>query len=557
VDSRHASIAILVAALALLGTLAAYRPALDAGFYLDDRQNVVEQTSVHWREVSLEGAQAVLLEGHLRARPLANLSFALNHRFGGLEPWGYHAVNLVIHLCVGAALAWVGFLFAVAGREETPQIRSRAVLSALLVAALFLLHPLNSQAVTYVVQRMTSLATLFFLLSLGTYLSARRTGAAGRVTLFALSALLWALACGSKEIAFMLPPTLVAYEWCFHRESWRARLASRSSWPALLRAWPLGVVALVGLALWADVRLYHFLERVSLFEVFEGRDFSGVQRMLTETRVLFFYISLLIWPAPSRLNLDHDFTLSRGLLDPATTLLATAAWIGVAVGAALLARSRPRYGFPVLAFLLLNVIESLPVSLELAFEHRMYLPLSALTLLAAVLVCDARAPLRLASWGLMALLCLPLGLATHARNEVWVDTIVFHRDSAAKSPNKFRPNYNLGVELGYLGHPAEALEALEHALTLDPMSSKAHGKVATLKLTQNRVDEALEHYHLAIQYDPTNAEALHNLAHLLDMLGRFEEADPIYRSFIALAPPGMDAQVRQARQRLREATRAW
>jgi len=554
VDRRQASIAILVAALALLGTLAVYRPALDAGFYLDDRQNIVEQPAVHWRELSMGGVKDALLQGHLRARPLANLSFALNHRFGGLEPGGYHAVNVIIHLCVGAALAWVGFLLAVAGHEETPQIRHRAALSALLAAALFLLHPLNSQAVTYVVQRMTSLATLFFLLSLGTYLSARRTGAGGRVPRFALSALFFVLAAGSKEIAFMLPPTLVAYEWCFHRESWRARLASRSSRPTLLRAWPLALIALGGLALWADYRLYHFLERVSLFEAFEGRDFGGIERLLTETRVLFFYVSLLIWPAPSRLNLDHDFIPSRGLLDPATTLIAAAAWIGIAVGAALLARSRPRSGFPVLVFLLLNVIESLPVSLELVFEHRMYLPLTALVLFLAVLVCDARAPLRLPAWGAMALLCLPLGMATHARNEVWVDTIVFHRDAARKSPNKFRPNYNLGVELGYFGHPEEALEALEHALTLNPTDSKAHGKVATLKLTQQRVDEALHHYRLAIQYDPTNAEALHNLAHLLDMLGRFEEAEPIYRRFIAVAPPAMDVQIRQARERLRDTT---
>jgi hypothetical protein len=148
----------------MLLTAIVYLPALDAGFVFDDRINIEQASGVHWTEVS-PGVIGGLLDSTLiPRRVVANASFALNHLAGGLAPRGYHLVNVLIHLAVGLTLAWAAFLYL---RMVFPaRERQQLGMAAVVPVVLFLVHPLNTQAVTYVVQRMTSLAALFSLLAL-------------------------------------------------------------------------------------------------------------------------------------------------------------------------------------------------------------------------------------------------------------------------------------------------------------------------------------------------------------------------------------------------------
>jgi hypothetical protein len=357
-------IGIFVAALVTMAlTVWAYLPAVRADFVFDDVTSVIENPALHWESLSWEALRGLTESVRLPRRIVANFTFALNHLAGGLDPGGYHLVNILVHLGVGAALAL--FIWLYLRSEPEPQDRWTKLFSVTLPSALFLVHPLNTQAVTYIVQRMASLATLFVLLSMAMYLAGRTRALRGPKALwYALSAIFLALGLGTKETAAIVPLVLLTYEWCFHRAEWRSRFRQIWSGSALKRlvlvvlAVSIAGLATAGLLAWVGGNPFR------LSEPWPGRDFNGIERGLTQTRAHWLYLSLLVWPAPGRLNLDHDFAVSRGLLQPPATLFASIGLV-LLVGLALyLSFKRPRVGFPLLAYFEFHALESGPVNLD-------------------------------------------------------------------------------------------------------------------------------------------------------------------------------------------------
>ncbi len=532
-EQKNSLLAVLVLAV-LAATILAYLPALEAGFYFDDKGNILDATSLHWTELSWVGLKRAIAHGAMPARPVANLSIALNHLLWGKQPKGYHLVNIFIHLACGLALVWVSSLLAREGKDEAEE-PNRTRVAALSAAALFLLHPLNIQAVTYVVQRMTSLATLFSLLSFGCYLAARRATLAGRRRgLFLASFVCWLLALGSKEIALALPAVLVAYEACFRREYWRQRF---EKWRGPSRAL-VGGAGLLGIVLigYLLLEVYDVGERLRWNGVFPGREFTGFQRVLTQARVQLLYLSLLVWPVPSRLNLDHDFIVSTSLFTPWTTPLAILFWLGVAVSAVLLARARPRYGFPVLAYLVLHAIESAPIDLELVFEHRMYLPMDGLVFLLTNFLVDMKRSQRYRPWIAIGLVAVALGCATYMRNRVWRDRVTLWTDVVNKSPKKPRGYNNLGSAYFDKGRYEKAIEVLRTAVELDPKYPEAHHGLAEAYAALGRTEEATKYFAKARDLSPHSAQVLLGLGNYYAAQNRFEEAIEHYRLVLALNP---------------------
>jgi hypothetical protein len=281
-----------------------------------------------------------------------------------------------------------------------------------------------------------------------------------------------------------------------------------------------------------------------------SRDFSGVERVLTQGRVQVFYLSLLLWPAPSRLNLDHDFAVSRSLFDPITTLVAFVFIVTTIVLAIRAVRTRPLLAFPVLGYWLLHAIEAGPVNLELVFEHRMYFPMTMLALLVAVNVRPGSGKRASGTYAVMLLAASLLAVATYQRNTVWGDPMSFHRDIAAKSPGKFRPQYNLGTQLGQRGMLDEARAALEQAVRIWPESSAANNQLGNVYLMTNQPQRAEAFYRLAVKHDAQNAEALFNLAGVLMSQGRYSEQREVLERFIEVAPPYLDEQKHWAMRQL-------
>ena len=514
------------ALVVVLLTLWAYGPALDAPFVFDDEHNIVDSPAIRWTEFSWENVSSVIDSSRLQTRPVANFSFAVDHLYGGLEPRGFHLTNVLIHLAVGGALMWLCLLYVrvAQGPSGPPGSTRLNALLALLPVGLFLLHPLNTQAVTYVVQRMTSLSALFTLLAFTSYLMARYRVTRRANFWYGGVLIFWALAVGSKEIGVLLLPIILLYEICFFRSDWQRKLevAFGGRWNRqwTIRAWFWA--ALVGV--FACFVVVASSDSIGLFGDFQGRNFSGLERIMTQARVQVFHLSQVIWPLPSRLNLDHDFAVSRGLLEPATTLPAILACVALLAGAIYLAVRQPRYGFPLVAYAIFHSIEAGPVNLEIIFEHRMYLPSSMLVLVGAALLVDARPLGRVLAVPTIAVLAVVLTGWTYARNQVWADPMEFQRDIALKSPNKARAHHNFALALLDAGRSEEALPVIRQAIKLDASEDKLSRLLGDIYLDLGQPADAVTAYQTAINLEPINVKSILGLSAALEASGKEEAA---------------------------------
>lgn len=514
-------------AVALLGT-ALYANTLEAPFILDDAPNITENPHLRLQRLDLEGLLAAS-RGPTRGRPVAYASFALNHLVGGYDVTGYHVVNIAIHIACGI-LVYLLAAATLALRTHTthaPALSAhRGELAALLAALFFVAHPVQTQAVTYVVQRMTSLATLFYLLALLLYLRGRMTEAAPRRPLFFAGALAaWLVALGSKQVAATLPVAVLLYEFAFFAD------LDRSWWRR--HRWTL--VGALGVTL-AVAAFYLKGDPASILKAYAVRDFSLLERLLTQPRVVVFYLSLVVLPLPSRLNLLHRFTTSHSPIDPPATLLAILALLGLLALAPLLASRERLAAFCILWFFLQLALESSVLGLEMAFEHRLYLPMFGAALLAADVIVRAvpGPPARAVVIG--ALIVALLGVGTIVRNAAWRDRVTFWSDAVSKSPESPRAHNSLGRALADEGRLEEADREFREALRIKPRHTESHFNLGLVAYQRGRDAEAIEHYTAALEIDPSYARAHNNLAAALVRQGRHEEAIHHFRETVRLDP---------------------
>ncbi len=438
-------------------------------------------------------------ESELNARPVAYASFAANHALHGLSPAGYHVVNIAVHAAMGMgvyAFAWL--LFAVLARRPGQRGLPRpedAGWAAWIAALLFVAHPIQSQAVTYVVQRMTSLAALFHLWAVVLYLWGRERPER-RVRAWLGCGLCFLLGLGCKPIVAVLPLALLLVE-SLRPERAGLRLLARS-WKEILVG-----VALAGCvaALWLGEALV-----TAILAGYERHDFGVGERLLSQPRVLLFYLSLLLWPAPGRLSLIHDFLPSRSLFEPATTLPSLLALLALAALAWRVRRSWTLFAFSLAWAGLHLLIESSIIGLELVFEHRLYLPSVALFVAAAGALFDLL-PRRRAALAAAAACLLALSGATLVRNETWRDALGFWEDARAKSPEAYRPYSFLGKEWLARGEPGRALPLFLTAIEKAPEDPTPYHNAGVALERLRRFEEAGEYFQRAFGLNP---EALHS-----------------------------------------------
>ncbi|MFH1885243.1 MAG: tetratricopeptide repeat protein [Pseudomonadota bacterium] len=498
----------LIAATVLIATaLVLYAGALSGPFAYDDREVITGDLPR-----LLEGPwHQGLARAVSSARPVAMLSFAANYWARGLDPWGFRLVNILLHGATGFLL----FLFlrdllslpaARFPRRSTGQ-------AAFFCALVWLAHPLDTQSVTYIVQRMNAMASAFFLLALVLYVRARLAGPVRRrAFLFALCGASGLAAVGSKETAATLPVFLFLVEWFFFQElSWQW-LRSRARFLA---------AGLAGLALLALLLLdWNPLARLALD--YRHRDFTMGQRVMTEWRVVVQYLGQFLLPLPSRLSLVHDVPVSRGLLAPPSTLAAGLFLLALAAGAAVLARRFRLAAFAVFWLLGNLAMESSVVGLDLMFEHRMYLP-SMLLPVALAAPLYRRLPPRAVSAGLCAA-ALVLGAWTVQRNQVWTSALALWEDAAAKAPESALVHNNLATAFWEKGDAERALGEFRRAADLDPDYYLAQYNLGVALREMGRVSEAAGRFAAALAIEPENLTAVNDLATALLSLGRAGEA---------------------------------
>lgn len=484
-------------AVLVLAGIAAYANSFRVPLLLDDVASIAENPSLR-RLWPLSDVLSPPANVGLGGRPLANLAFALNYAAGGTAVAGYHAVNLALHLAAGC------LLFALLRRTlllpALARFSARAAEIAGAAALLWTLHPIQTNAVTYLSQRTEVLMALLYLATL--YASLRvATGAPARWQIAAVAACLAGMA--TKEVMVTAPVVIFLFDRTFVAGSFRAAWTQRRSlYLGLAATWALLVFLL------ADVH-----ER--------GVGYAAVnawQYALLESRAVLLYLKLAVWPAP--LVFDYG---------PAVAPAWSAVWpFALGLGTLLVAlaalwRRAPRLAFPLLwVFAVLAPTSSfVPVGAQPMAESRMYLPLAGL---AAGVAVGAYAWLGRRGLVVVAALAVAGGFATRARNHDYRSALAIWTDTAAKVPTNARAFASVGaawLEAGKLEH---AIPLLQRALQLDPLAAEVHNNLAAALIDAGRPADAVDHFTAALKLKPGVASTHYNFGNLLLQLGRVPEA---------------------------------
>jgi len=506
---------MMIVALGLL----IYSNTLKSPFFFDDSY-ILNKRQLHITHLTVRD---ILKAGFFNARPVANISFSLNYYVHGFKVSGYHAVNIVIHI-INASL----LLLLIQATLKTPVLTYHKFNAwiAYSTVLLWFVNPLHTQSVTYIIQRMNSLAAMFYLLSFFLYVKARiQDNLFLKIGCFGGCLGTGFLALGSKEIAATLPFFILLYEWFFFQNlQFRHPKLLFFVISGLIFFFAVIAATYTGTEPWT---------RIS--KLYTKHDFTMTQRVLTEFRVVFFYISLLLYPHPSRLNLDHDFPLSYSLLNPPTTLTSMGAVIGLLGAAIYLARKERLIAFSILWFFGNLVIESSVLGLAIIFEHRSYTPSMFVSLLFVVLLFRYFKSQRIRLVVLFSLLLI-CSVWTYERNKIWSDEVVFWRDCLKKSPNKARPHNNLGFALIKRGKRKEALPHFYQAVRIKPDYAEAHTNLGSAMVNMGRLDEGIKHYKAALRIDSDHENAYFNLGVVLYRNDKLQEAIYNYRMALLANP---------------------
>jgi tetratricopeptide (TPR) repeat protein len=535
-----------IAGLVVLA-VAAYINSFRGPFILDDQSSIVHNPSLSkiwplWEPLISPAT------GGTRGRPVANLTFAVNHWFGGLEVEGYHVVNLCIHVLAGLAL------FGILRRTfknplMSPRIASAAPSLAFAVSALWLVHPLATESVDYLSQRTESLMGLCYLVTL--YCVIRGSETSSLRIWYLLAVVTSFLGMASKEVMVTAPFVILVYDRTFIGGSFAAALRQR---------WRLYLGLAAGCLLLGFLMVGLGSRGAGL-----GLGVSPTAYALCESRVLLHYLRLSVWPYPLIFDYGTDLGPGAGAAAPFVLII-----VALAAGTLIFMRYRPALGFAGFWFLAILAPTSsfIPVALQPMAENRMYLSLIAVIAVAATAVY-----LLMGRWSGVALAAavLFLGWMTHERNadyqsaiRIWSDTVARRpqnarahgnlgnaliegnqtdlgmselREALRLSPDDADSNLDLGVALGNQGRFAEAYPCVQNALATNPSIPEAHFDLGWLDAKTGREAEALDQYAQAIALRPGYADAHCNIADLLVKSGRYGEAVVHYKAALEVGLP--------------------
>jgi protein O-mannosyl-transferase len=565
-----------------LAVIAAYANSLSGPFIFDDRYWIIDNPTIRhlWPIGDVLFSDRAISFG---ARPVVALSLALNDALGGDKVWGYHAMNIAIHIATALVLFGVIRrtlrLPCFAGRFE-----AAAEPLALASALLWALHPLQTAAVTYVIQRAEMAVSLFYLLVIyfvirGATTAPNRSRIAAAWYLASVAAAV--LGAATKEVIVTVPVVVLLYDRAFLSGSFRAAIRERwGLYLGLLASW--GVIAWVLL-----VTGFH-----SGSVGFSVSNFNWRTYLQTQPGVLLHYLRMAVWPAG--LTLDYSWPVARTVdeIVPAAitvvAMLCVTCWLVV---------KRPKLGFlPATFFLILAPTSSFVPILDAAFDHRMYLPLAALVVAAIIggyTFFDRRlqpSPERtlalvLKRWRLplaaLAAVLVALGAATAVRNADFRSALRIWQDTVDKRPENARAWGELGDAWKEQGNAASAIGCYERALALKPDFTEAltnlyeflsaqgnlaqgaadlrrilaqrpdeawpHSNLARFLMAVSQPEEAFDHFNRSVEIEPQNIELRLRLIDFLLNRGRIDEAVAQTRIVLQMHPDSADAVLASAR----------
>jgi tetratricopeptide (TPR) repeat protein len=500
----------------------AYADSFAGAFQFDDIPAILENPTLRhlWPpSVPLSPPPGALT---VSGRPVLNLSLALNYAVSGYGTWSYHALNLLVH--IGAALA----LFGIVRRTLAAAGRPGSFGGALAAALVWVVHPLTSESVTYVVQRAESMTALFYLLTLYgfiRYCGAPQAG--GRAAWMLLSVFTCWLGMGTKEIMVSAPLAVILYDRTFVAGSWAGAWQAR-------RGYYFGLASGWAALIWLVAGTGWDRGGTSGFHV--GVPWIGY--WATQGEAIFRYAGLSLWPYP--LSLDYGPSSAPPVLAYTLSALVLIGFAATIVGCL---RGRPWAFLAGVCFLILAPTSVMPGVLQFASEHRMYLPLASVVTAAVTGVQAAALRWEIGQKArdvalafLLAAGVVSLGTATAFRNLVYRDELTLWMDTASKRPLSALAQANAGMALLKSGRTAEGTAYCERAVRLDPAKPAARYNLGLAYEEQRRWDDALTEFLAAANLNPKLFYAQFRAGRLLDRLGRGAQAERVLRQALAEAP---------------------
>ena len=545
----------------------AYSNTFQVPFLFDDIANIVENPIIKDFRYFRYPADVLDVPFYapfyefFKSRFVGYLTFALNYKLNGLNVTGYHIINLLIHIA-NALLVYALIKFSF----RTPHLRERSFKRysssiALLSALFFVAHPVQTQAVTYIVQRLASLATMFYLLSLVSYIRSRLSvSPTERYSFYAVSIISAVLAMKTKETSFTLPVTITLYEVLF----FTGKKIKRGMYlvPILLTMLiiPLSLMG-ISKSLGDAIGDVGEIARVQT-------PMSRWDYLFTEFRVIVTYIRLLFLPINQ--NVDYDYPIYHSFFEPGVFFSFLFSLSILSAGLYLFYRVKRKdresdYPLELISFgllwffITLSVESSIIPIIDVIFEHRLYLP--SVGMFVAVTTSLFIAKNRLEGGKLhfekaimptCILILIILTGATYSRNMIWQDRKTLWEDIVKKAPSNARAHVNLGFAYSSEGLTDQAIEQYQIAIRLRPDYAEAHNNLGNAYRSNGLIEEAVGQYLIALNLQPDYADVHFNLGNIYFNKALFDKAIEHYEIAVQLNPNDSEALHRLWSAKLRK-----
>lgn len=490
--------------------LIAYSNTFLSPFHLDDKTSIIDNQAIR----NLSHLQDIW--NFLPRRFVLYLSLAVNYHFGQLHVFGYHLFNLAIHLSSAAFVYWFVLL-----TFSTPALKNQDIAKfknfiAAFSALIFVSHPIQTQAVTYIVQRAASMSTLFYIASLCLYIRSRLVKK--RASFFYIASILLGIVCMfTKEIGITLPLILWIYEMTFLRKG------NDTSWKRFAPF--LFMILIIPLTMLITER----------GRAPEMGAISPLTYFLTQLKVVCAYIGLLFLPLHQ--TIDHDIPISKTIFEPAT-FLSLLCSLGILWWIIRIYVKHRLLCFSVLWFFVTLLPESsfLPIQ-DVMVEHRLYLPSVGFSLFvtSGLFYLLKEISLKIAMI-ILTLIVLIFSLMTFERNMIWKDDLSLWDEAVHQSPHKARPYTNRGSNYGQRGNFALAIADFNRAIDLDPRNLESYDNRGMMYFAQGNLIQAIEDFNKEIEINPHSASAYNNRGFIYYTQGNFDQALLDFNKAIEIYP---------------------
>ena len=513
------------ALMIMLAGALAYSNTANVPFVFDDTVRIIYNANIRtlWPTVAMSQSN----------RPIVNYTFAINHAIHGDAVWGYHAVNFAIHLAAGLTL--FGIVVRSLKRSGNSFSQSSEYL-ALAIALIWVVHPLQTQAVTYINQRYESLMGLFYLWTL--YFLIRSIDSKHASVWQVASVAMCALGMGSKEAMVSAPIIALWYDRAFIETSWSSLFAKR-------KLYYFGLASTWAVLAWA---MLHYTDEYTQGGMVVVANVTPWTYLLSQSEVIVHYLRLAYWPQGQCFFGKWPVAHSIQEVFPQAMCI-----VAILVGTLWSMFRIPQLSFlgGWFFFILAPTSSFIPIR-DLIFEHRMYLPLAAVVIVSVLgtfaLACRCGRTLAVAKQChafLIFVAVVSLTMTTYARNQVYRSEISLWQDTVLKAPHFSSAWHNLGLSLINARRSSEALPFLLQACKLEPNDAHTNSSLGGVLVELGEYELAKPHLAFAVQGNPKDHAALRNSGIRLLDTGNAAESIAYFQRAIQLTPTDPELKMSQ------------